>query len=287
MGRDILGRRSLLWRAPDAAAGHPMLVVAPVAVAGDGGWSEVPATGLWAFPLSDLDGVPALSPPEVWGTRYPWQTLQEPRARYTAYDDDALARLGASRSHATGALALVVPFDDVCIDDASVSAAWVRDNRDMDDGGFPWLHTPGSQALAAQCCSVLDGAVRRHLAWPTPQAAALATTTPPVACAMVAVLFSGGLDCMVLCALAHRHVPPDEAIDLLNVAFAPNAASAPDRITARDGVIELRYGHALQPRADTRRASDLTMLGQSARAGRGGAGRGGAGRGGAGRGTRA
>ncbi|XP_032813164.2 asparagine synthetase domain-containing protein 1 [Petromyzon marinus] len=37
--------------------------------------------------------------------------------------------------------------------------------------------------------------------------------------ASVAVLFSGGLDCMVLAALAHRHVPAHEPIDLLNVAF--------------------------------------------------------------------
>jgi len=37
--------------------------------------------------------------------------------------------------------------------------------------------------------------------------------------ARVAVLFSGGIDSTVCAFLAHRHVPPDEPIDLLNVAF--------------------------------------------------------------------
>ncbi|KAJ6604396.1 asparagine synthase-domain-containing protein [Mycena vulgaris] len=35
----------------------------------------------------------------------------------------------------------------------------------------------------------------------------------------VAVLFSGGIDCTVLAFLAHKHIPLDEPIDLLNVAF--------------------------------------------------------------------
>ncbi|KAI6136811.1 asparagine synthase-domain-containing protein [Pisolithus sp. B1] len=37
--------------------------------------------------------------------------------------------------------------------------------------------------------------------------------------ARVAVLFSGGIDSTMLAFLAHRHVPEDEAIDLINVAF--------------------------------------------------------------------
>ncbi|KAL5534291.1 hypothetical protein ACEPAG_753 [Sanghuangporus baumii] len=37
--------------------------------------------------------------------------------------------------------------------------------------------------------------------------------------ARVAVLFSGGIDCTVLAYLADRYLPPDEPIDLLNVAF--------------------------------------------------------------------
>ena len=42
--------------------------------------------------------------------------------------------------------------------------------------------------------------------------------------AAVAILFSGGVDSVVLAALCHYHVPEEQPIDLINVAFA-NAKS--------------------------------------------------------------
>lgn len=97
--------------------------------------------------------------------------------------------------------------------------------------------------------------------------------------ARVAILFSGGLDCICLAALANKYLPVGESIDLLNVAFEnPRAEKAkatpakptkkpkkkssssetnsleakpnsfarsvydtPDRITGKDGVEELRH----------------------------------------------
>ena len=73
----------------------------------------------------------------------------------------------------------------------------------------------------------------------------------------VAVLFSGGLDCTVLARLSHDLLPPEHAIDLLNVAFEnPRVAAqlhkeakgapvdvyeaCPDRITGRKAFAELR-----------------------------------------------
>ncbi|OAD02603.1 hypothetical protein MUCCIDRAFT_40611, partial [Mucor lusitanicus CBS 277.49] len=82
--------------------------------------------------------------------------------------------------------------------------------------------------------------------------------------ARVAILFSGGLDCICLAALANEHLPMSESIDLLNVAFEnPRAEKAksqppkkpknrkpkkkkrstydtPDRLTGKAGVEELR-----------------------------------------------
>ena len=55
----------------------------------------------------------------------------------------------------------------------------------------------------------------------------------------MAVLFSGGLDSMVLAALAHLHAPSEEPIDLLNVCFDPKHQS-PDRLTAAAGLLELQ-----------------------------------------------
>ena len=72
--------------------------------------------------------------------------------------------------------------------------------------------------------------------------------------ASVAVLFSGGVDCMVLAALADRHVPAHQPIDLLNVAFGASivpdnghgggagglCALSPDRQGAISGLAELQ-----------------------------------------------
>ncbi|XP_062111422.1 uncharacterized protein LOC133822956 isoform X2 [Humulus lupulus] len=54
----------------------------------------------------------------------------------------------------------------------------------------------------------------------------------------VAVLFSGGLDSMILAALLNECLDPRYEIDLLNVSF--DGESAPDRVSAKAGVTELR-----------------------------------------------
>ncbi len=69
----------------------------------------------------------------------------------------------------------------------------------------------------------------------------------------IAILFSGGLDCTVLARLASELLPPEQGIDLLNVAFEnPRVAqhrskdatetiyeACPDRITGRKSFAEL------------------------------------------------
>ncbi|KAL7196011.1 hypothetical protein ACSBR1_036109 [Camellia fascicularis] len=55
---------------------------------------------------------------------------------------------------------------------------------------------------------------------------------------LVAMLFSGGLDSMILSALLDECLDPKYEIDLLNVSF--DHESAPDRISARAGVKELK-----------------------------------------------
>ncbi|XP_017223437.1 uncharacterized protein LOC108199924 isoform X2 [Daucus carota subsp. sativus] len=55
--------------------------------------------------------------------------------------------------------------------------------------------------------------------------------------APVAVLFSGGLDSMILAAILNECLDTKYEIDLLNVSF--DGQSAPDRISSRDGLKEL------------------------------------------------
>ncbi|KAL8533632.1 hypothetical protein ACS0TY_009869 [Phlomoides rotata] len=56
--------------------------------------------------------------------------------------------------------------------------------------------------------------------------------------APIAVLFSGGLDSMIIAALLHQCIDSKCDIDLLNVSF--DGLSAPDRISARAGLKELQ-----------------------------------------------
>eukprot|EP00760_Papus_ankaliazontas_P025462 PhM_4_TR2722/c2_g1_i1/m.57762 len=66
----------------------------------------------------------------------------------------------------------------------------------------------------------------------------------------IGVLFSGGIDSMILAALAHWCVPdPSAPIELINVAFSDYPEQAPDRGTARLGIAELK---ALYPTRDYR-----------------------------------
>ncbi|KAG8427273.1 hypothetical protein J3459_007353 [Metarhizium acridum] len=96
----------------------------------------------------------------------------------------------------------------------------------------------------------------RQLLTESLQLRVLHVPTPPKASstdARIAVLFSGGLDCTVLARLASDILPPDQPIDLLNVAFEnPRLAAhnkgasqdelfelCPDRITGRKSFMEL------------------------------------------------
>ena len=70
--------------------------------------------------------------------------------------------------------------------------------------------------------------------------------------ARIAILFSGGVDCSILAVLASHHLPAEEPIDLLNVAFenprvqkAPSEQySTPDRLT---GLATLRELQRISP----------------------------------------
>ncbi|WWC58141.1 uncharacterized protein I303_100676 [Kwoniella dejecticola CBS 10117] len=88
---------------------------------------------------------------------------------------------------------------------------------------------------------------------------------PEKGCSRVAVLFSGGIDCTFLAYLIHLCLPPEDPIDLINVAFSPapklsslssNGADkgkgkspalpaaptydVPDRLSGRDALVELK-----------------------------------------------
>jgi asparagine synthetase B (glutamine-hydrolysing) len=58
--------------------------------------------------------------------------------------------------------------------------------------------------------------------------------------AKIGVLYSGGIDSLLIAALADKFVPIEEPIDLLNIAFGVNPYNAPDRQTGINGFLELK-----------------------------------------------
>ena len=118
--------------------------------------------------------------------------------------------------------------------------------------GLPVEDAEAGQASAvAVYAAALEESVRRRVvlaAAPSPaeaSAAAAAAAAPdgpllPSTGSRIGVLYSGGVDCAVVAALAHRHVPCAESIDLLNVSFGDFADRTPDRLSGRQGWKELK-----------------------------------------------
>lgn len=89
-----------------------------------------------------------------------------------------------------------------------------------------------------------------------PQEQTSATSLSHVKEARIGVLFSGGIDSMMISALADKFVPEDEAIDLINVAFEQkpplNSSQNKDRRKTK-----LRQGNARQVAMETPRKFDV------------------------------
>jgi asparagine synthetase B (glutamine-hydrolysing) len=110
---------------------------------------------------------------------------------------------------------------------------------------FPKQSLPKSiiETDTIEFMKLLDRAVERRVAHAPSSHAAVPND------ASVAVLFSGGIDSVVLAALSHRHVPANEPIDLLNVSFFDDSVngnsqssltSSPDRLAAILSYVEMQ-----------------------------------------------
>ncbi|KAJ1568622.1 Asparagine synthetase domain-containing protein 1 [Cladochytrium tenue] len=235
-GRDFLGRRSLLWHRPtsfDLTHGDDFFALSSVAdLDKDVGWEEVPTTGIFSLSLQEFGSMSAPGKQsEDFLTLYPWSEDHAP--------DRPTLTLPASL---TLNRALPAEADLPALDSISM--------RSESHRALPASHSSALEAFER----ALSESVRTRVELPPNQP--------------LAILFSGGLDCSVLAALADRHLPAGVPVDLLNVAFenprSLNAASSsasrkkkpgsgvggesnpvdiyavPDRRTGREAVEELR-----------------------------------------------
>jgi asparagine synthetase B (glutamine-hydrolysing) len=149
--------------------------------------------------------------------------------------------------------------DADCSDESEFAQDEDRSALSSDDGS--WVEVPPSgiwllpleQLLQCSACAQprhLPWAAPLHLAPPFTSDSAAECTDAVLSCLEssvrarallhsgshgIGILFSGGLDCMIIAALAARCVAANAVIDLFNVAF--DAAEAPDRNSACAGVV--------------------------------------------------
>ncbi|KAM9305577.1 asparagine synthetase domain-containing protein 1 [Gastrophryne carolinensis] len=269
-GRDYFGRRSLLWKFSENLGEILSLTSVTESAANTDLWQEVPASGIFRCDLRSSVVAKSLTL-----TLYPWTSVSEIRpCEGTKNEENPISNN--------------IPM---CITECNIGNEKLFSpvsplNMDI-PGTMPELHckmpcnTVSLESLrqisephkktVMSFINVLSEAVQKRVLYLPRTHGGLSPRCEKRA--NVAILFSGGLDSMVLAALADRHVPPEESIDLLNVAFMMKTSNqkkvtskkqdstplgqhashdplsfspfdVPDRITGRSGLEELR---ALNP----------------------------------------
>lgn len=275
-GRDFFGRRSLLWHFSDLHGSFCLASVGGQIPGGTHLWQEVPASGIFR-----IDLMSASVSEHVVLRLCPWSSVSGENAVrdhsgtlvYLKADLPSWVSVEANEAslhlrEPVVPLNMMSPQTQVAVDGSGLAngpptketlQTFLRDGR--------------TKQAVQQFIEVLSNAVKKRvLCLPrdknmTPSEVFQASDKK----ANVAILFSGGIDSMVLAALADRHIPLEEPIDLLNVAFmmretasdqrrekqkncsknfseSANVAAAnpekqfnvPDRITGRAGLKELQ-----------------------------------------------
>ncbi|XP_032716137.1 asparagine synthetase domain-containing protein 1 [Lontra canadensis] len=223
-GRDFFGRRSLLWHFSNLDKSFCLSSVGPQTSGVASQWQEVPASGIFRIDLKS-----ASISKSVVLKLYPWQSVSGENVIKECVN--SLIQVSADLPTFVSVVANeaglhlkepVVPLNRTLrqapLEISGGTVASVPPTRET----LQMFLTDGHmKEVVQQFLEVLSLAVQRRVSC-LPRDANL---TPGAALetgarrANVAVLFSGGVDSMVLAALADLHVPLDEPIDLLNVAF--------------------------------------------------------------------
>lgn len=231
-GRDFFGRRSLLWHFSNLGMSFCLSSVGSHTSEVANPWREVPASGIFRIDLKSTSVCKS-----VVLKLYPWRSISKENVLKDC--DDGLAQISASLpafvSVAANEARLclkepVAPLNVLLpLAPAAALRAGIASSPPAGDTLRALLTDAHTQEVVGRFLAVLSGAVRRRvLCLPRegarPPGAVLETRDRK---AKVAVLFSGGVDSMVMAALADRHVPLEEPIDLLNVAFMTKEKAAP------------------------------------------------------------
>ncbi|MED6274389.1 hypothetical protein CHARACLAT_015897 [Characodon lateralis] len=206
-GRDFFGRRSLLWKCASET-----LTLTSVAARASGpdlwNWTEVPAAGVFRVDLKEFARTGSVSL-----EMFPWDHAGNPTTSLESFPSDCRIvpnQAGLILSSPVCPLNVSLP--------ASVSKTELHPESRLSVGDLEKLLAGRERPdQVRHLIQVLSEAVKRRVqSLPfRPQE----LSSPPNNSASVAVLFSGGIDSMILAVLADRHIPSHQPIDLLNVAF--------------------------------------------------------------------
>ncbi|XP_078084676.1 asparagine synthetase domain-containing protein 1 isoform X2 [Mustelus asterias] len=221
-GRDFFGRRSLLWQfrneenlcltLTSVSTSVPECVRVP--------WQEVPACGLYKIDLQKQTSAKSFTiswyPWKHRCTEYEFKTLHlGDEAQFTEKLPNFVSVfLNESKLFPTAPITpMNCSMPESCTDTAKCETSSANIEIFLSDNH--------KKKIVHQFINVLSESVRRRVLFLPrcqnhPNCSDQLTVSDE---AKVAILFSGGVDSMVLSALADHHIPPDEPIDLLNVAF--------------------------------------------------------------------
>ncbi|KAM0722869.1 hypothetical protein Q7P37_001067 [Cladosporium fusiforme] len=225
LGRDLLGRRSLLWK---STPGGDLAISSVTSGSPDGHWTEIEADGIYCI---DLMTTPPGQSEESGETAQEFSQFSVCKVPYQ-FANDASGKEAGTSVHSA------IPF--LSLNEELPSSP---DKLKQSSPSVARLEQLLRDSLTPRVCNIPD---------PPPLPGHPNGILAPT---RLAILFSGGLDCTVLARLSHDLLPGSEPIDLLNVAFQNPRIhknsdeneesylaafeSCPDRITGRASYAEL------------------------------------------------
>uniref|UniRef100_K9IM44 Asparagine synthetase domain-containing protein 1 n=1 Tax=Desmodus rotundus TaxID=9430 RepID=K9IM44_DESRO len=231
-GRDFFGRRSLLWHFSNLGKTFCLSSVGGQTSEVADQWQEVPASGIFRIDLKST----SISNSVVLKL-YPWKCISKQNVIKECVD--SLTQISANLPMFVSVVANdtrlylkepVVPlnmmlpqasFESHCSNVSNISPTRETLQVFLTDG-----HT---KEVVQRFIDVLSVAVKRRVLC-LHRDECLTPSEVLKTCdrkASVGILFSGGIDSMVIATLADRHIPLDEPIDLLNVAFMTKEKTLP------------------------------------------------------------
>ncbi|XP_042299782.1 asparagine synthetase domain-containing protein 1 isoform X2 [Sceloporus undulatus] len=214
-GRDFFGRRSLLWQFNKEL--DNILALTSVSVMSDHQWWEVPALGIFKMDLQDCAASKAVTLTlHQW--KYPSREniTEEGDFQIISKHLPTYVSLVINESHSL--TAPVIPLNkEICnVPEESQFLSFIKNVDDVQVLHM-FLAEHHKKELVHQFIDVLSRAVRKRVLCLVRETDQLRRDASGIA--EIAILFSGGVDSILIATLADRHVPVEEPIDLLNVAF--------------------------------------------------------------------